>query len=1353
MKETTCTCCQGIHKSTPAQIANRPGLFALSYRAGTHSTFLETMKARLSNFYLEDTEPRGRSLPEKIYPLSELATRDPEDPAIALLDAWAVVADVLTFYQERIANEGYLWTATERRSVLELARLVGYNLRPGVAASTFLAYILDKDSAVTIPAGSRAQSVPGPNETMQSFETSVDLPARADWNILRPRTTRPQFPSEHERVAGKALYFKGITTNLKPNDAILVDFGVATRGQQLYRVMEAVPEASADRTKVTLQTWAQAPALPLEDLMTAAQAESFGSARPDTPIEAGTTERRANVEMVEEIVERYSNKEEFGDLLKTRTGGKILESLEALVSGSPANSDVELARLLNETTLPTLRDDLRIAREGHFTRLEPWIQQLITELEDAIESAEAIPAGSPDDEAMGNAFSFSQSTSGAGHQIPSATGASIVRFQTNLEDLLQSLEKPPSIPPANPSQLERSINRAFSPDSDIAPNLLTALRPGLAPLLLKAIENRPVPEPTTAKVYAMRTRASIFGHNAPLQPVTDDKGKVTGHKEWTLTRFGEAGTEDFFLEVRFLVQRGGEPGGSPPDDDGSPPSNPRLRFLFRTRIKIGSFAEISHPLSIPGEALEPHEFDIRYDAAGETPIKVNVEVTGGSAAAPLPGFLPHCILTFKFKQRPITVKVDFSQEDFIRRAEHLVTTVGLDPTESHVSIRPSGSSHDTGFPPGKQPVDFGLILSITGKARTAQLQTTEKANVVSLDAPYPQILPSLKGVPPSWVAIERPDLPGQMPLVIISPILQVKEASRADYGLALKSTQLTLPIGKPWLNPVLDGQGKPTEEIDLTQNTFAFIRGTTVFAQSEELELAEAPLDPLANALCGSEIELDGFYSGLEAGRWLVITGERADINLNASQKKEGGAAKEAVAKETTPVDDEPRAHEHESALENLAEEELKPPVIGGLKSTELVMLAGLRHNNPSGDKFSTTLLLANPLAYCYKLDTVTIYGNVAHATHGETRSEVLGSGDASQPLQSFTLRQPPLTFVSAPTVSGTDTTLKVRVNDILWRETESLAELGPKDRRYLTRTNDEGKTQVIFGNGEKGARPATGIENITAVYRNGIGRAGNVRAEQITLLATKPLGVKEVINPLAATGGADKEDRDTARRNAPLAVMSLDRLVSVKDHEDFTRAFAGIGKASAARLSDGRRQIVFLTIAGADDIPIAETSDLFQNLRQALHLYGDPFQAIQVRKRRLKLLVASANVRVHPDYLWEKVEPQVRASLLDKFSFARRELGQDVLLSEIISAMQSVEGVVYVDVDMFGAVDEDIASTDLTKLVASYEGNVRKGRLIARMAEVDENETDPDKRIRPAEIIIMTPAVADTLILKEVKA
>src|SRR5580704_7647514 len=133
----TCGCCEGIQVVTPLLVENRPGLPALSYRAGTHGTFLETMIARLSS----------ADFPA----LAGLKTRDPGDPAIALLDSWATVADILTFYQERIANEGYLRTATERRSILELARLIDYKLRPGVAASVYLAYTLSEDNSTTPP--------------------------------------------------------------------------------------------------------------------------------------------------------------------------------------------------------------------------------------------------------------------------------------------------------------------------------------------------------------------------------------------------------------------------------------------------------------------------------------------------------------------------------------------------------------------------------------------------------------------------------------------------------------------------------------------------------------------------------------------------------------------------------------------------------------------------------------------------------------------------------------------------------------------------------------------------------------------------------------------------------------------------------------------------------------------------------------------------------------------------------------------------------------------------------------------------------------------------------------------------
>ena len=48
------------------------------------------------------------------------------------------MADIAEFYQERLANESHLRTASERLSMNALARLIGYRLKPGVAAETYL---------------------------------------------------------------------------------------------------------------------------------------------------------------------------------------------------------------------------------------------------------------------------------------------------------------------------------------------------------------------------------------------------------------------------------------------------------------------------------------------------------------------------------------------------------------------------------------------------------------------------------------------------------------------------------------------------------------------------------------------------------------------------------------------------------------------------------------------------------------------------------------------------------------------------------------------------------------------------------------------------------------------------------------------------------------------------------------------------------------------------------------------------------------------------------------------------------------------------------------------------------------
>ncbi|MGE5602910.1 MAG: hypothetical protein ACM30E_07650, partial [Nitrososphaerales archaeon] len=214
-----CGCCEGVTLLTPVDLTNPPGASSLTYRVGTHGSFKASMLASAGS-------------------IPALATRADDDPAIALFDAAAVMLDVLTFYQERIANEGYLRTATERMSVLELAREIGYELKPGVAASTFLAFEMESapnpaspgtsvptpsapDTAV-IPIGTKVQSIPGQDEKPQTFETVEQITARRAWNRLRVQTAQMAVPADGQAE----LYLAGTATNLRRGDKLLVVSGI-----------------------------------------------------------------------------------------------------------------------------------------------------------------------------------------------------------------------------------------------------------------------------------------------------------------------------------------------------------------------------------------------------------------------------------------------------------------------------------------------------------------------------------------------------------------------------------------------------------------------------------------------------------------------------------------------------------------------------------------------------------------------------------------------------------------------------------------------------------------------------------------------------------------------------------------------------------------------------------------------------------------------------------------------------------------------------------------------------------------------------------------------------------------------
>ncbi len=1031
MSTISCGCCACLSGAGHvADVANRPGLPAIQYRVGAYGSFFDAMTRRLTVSFDEHS-------PGVPYPLRALRTRESDDPAIAMLDAWAVVGDVLTFYQERIANEAFLRTATERRSVLELGRLVGYRLKPGVSASVYLAYTLDETATTIIPAGTRAQSIPGANEQPQMFETSEEIEARGAWNALRPRMSRPQDITIDNVMTIRSVWIDGTTTRFNVRDPLLFVFETRRKTSiyALRRTLTTNIDLERKRTEVVFE-----PVRPFYIEL----AQLVGSRLAETK---GKKKRSATTPNQPSDAESLQN------------------FLQHVLLGVPRHTLIEIA------------DEERL---------------------DIKEKIAGISDDDPEQPSPGT--------------------------KPQLDKYLKTLIRPPGLAPATQWQVARSLGQSLNESSDFRARLLTAFYPQVEATLYAALaKNASGAQPYAEfrSLHVLRRLAAPFGYNAPT-------------------------------------------------------------VLFEDR---------------PTYSRNP---------------------------PPFPAFVP----------------------------------------ESNAIVR---------------------------------LDTPDEAITVG-----------------SYVVAQNKHG------AFVSRVHETETQPYSAYGISGKTTRLALsgtwwPVFSP--RPPLDANGNPDQANELTAmiTNLEGVRSTAILAESEELGLAQMPVDrPIGLKASATEpdsesetrIELDGVFAGLAPGRWIIVSGERVDTSGTS-----------------------------------------------GVVASELAMIDNIEQHTdagPGGTAYSVLTLAPEGLAFQYKRATARIAANVVKATNGETSSEILGAGDAARPMQTFTLHHTPLTFVSAPTVSGAASTLAVRVSDVLWHEIDTLADAAPEDRIYVTKTADDGKVSMTFGDGKAGSRLPTGQDNVRAVYRSGLGRGGNVRAGQIATAVSRPLGVRDVVNPLAAYGGADPESRDDARRNIPISLQAMGRVVSISDYADFARTFAGISKATAAAISDKHRRLVLLTVGGAGDIEIDVTSDLYRNLGDSLRRYGDPYQPFLVLPREKIVIVGAAGVRVHPDYLWTSVAPDIRAALLDRFSYDRRDFAQPVYPAEVVATIQSVAGVVSVDLTALAG----IRSSHLVNL-SDAPTKAKDAPRLPALDGVTPIIPRPGRRshhqLRAAQIACLPAELADLFILTEI--
>jgi predicted phage baseplate assembly protein len=242
---------------------------------------------------------------------------------------------------------------------------------------------------------------------------------------------------------------------------------------------------------------------------------------------------------------------------------------------------------------------------------------------------------------------------------------------------------------------------------------------------------------------------------------------------------------------------------------------------------------------------------------------------------------------------------------------------------------------------------------------------------------------------------------------------------------------------------------------------------------------------------------------------------------------------------------------------------------------------------------------------------------------------------------------------------------------------------------------------------------------------------------------------VQGVTNPLPASGGADPDSVAETKENAPLAVMALDRVVSVEDYQDFARAWAGIGKASSTLLSDGTQEFVHLTIGGTTAQPIETSSALYANLIASLAANGDPHVPLRVAPCDVSLIVLIAGIHIGSQYQWTNVSAAARDALLSGYSYENRSLGQDVVLSDVVATIQAVVGVDYAVVTGLTTVAfSDPASTvkALTELTTTLN-KTPLARIPIPLADVGP----PGHTVHPAQVAILSPDIPDSLVLTQI--
>ena len=260
----------------------------------------------------------------------------------------------------------------------------------------------------------------------------------------------------------------------------------------------------------------------------------------------------------------------------------------------------------------------------------------------------------------------------------------------------------------------------------------------------------------------------------------------------------------------------------------------------------------------------------------------------------------------------------------------------------------------------------------------------------------------------------------------------------------------------------------------------------------------------------------------------------------------------------------------------------------------------------------------------------------------------------------------------------------------------------GVSDKIFEIVYNDDYQATVVFGDGNVGISPDDSASYFI-VYRVGGGSRGNVGSNSIT----KQLNVLDnasntiqgtLINTDLATGGANAESIEKAKKYAPLTFRRQDRLVTLEDYAVFANNFAGtfgtVGKATAVtRKAYASANIIDIyLLEKASDLQLQRATSTFKrDLLESINkkkMATDDIVIVDGLVRTVDL-VTTINIDSSDKQDESIIITKVRDKILNYMNVDNRDFGQSLSLPELNRVIFEVPEVRFSTIDNL---DQDIS-------------------------------------------------------------